>query len=110
VEPGLRGAHDGGGPPLCVLDGFAYVSAEHALEVGGIACVVSDGVTEAMNAAGQLYGVERLEAALRRSRQADGPQALVDAIKADVALFVGGAEVADDLTLLVLRWNGSTGR
>ncbi|HZF19048.1 MAG TPA: CHASE2 domain-containing protein [Burkholderiales bacterium] len=109
-DGGVTPLAEGGGPPLCVLDGFAYVSAEHALEAGGIACVVSDGVTEAMNAAGQLYGVERLEAALRRNRQVDGPQALVDAIKADVARFVGGAEVADDLTLLVLRWNGSSGR
>jgi serine phosphatase RsbU (regulator of sigma subunit) len=108
-DGGVTPLAEGGGPPLCVLDGFACVSAAHALEAGG--CVRRfRRVTEAMNAAGQLYGAEKLEAALRRSRQTDGPQALVDAIKADVARFVGGAEVADDLTLLVLRWNGSSGR
>src|SRR5207302_1377322 len=40
---------EGGGPPLCVLEGFSYVSAEHQMSQRGIVCVVSDGVTEAMN-------------------------------------------------------------
>jgi serine phosphatase RsbU (regulator of sigma subunit)/CHASE2 domain-containing sensor protein len=97
---------EGGGPPLCVLDGFSYVAAEHWMSRRGIVCVVSDGVTEAMNPAGELYGAGRLRDALERTRNAENPAALVDAIRADVAQFVGGAEAADDLTLLVLRWNG----
>jgi serine phosphatase RsbU (regulator of sigma subunit) len=97
---------EGGGPPLCVLDGFSYVAAEHWMSRGGIVCVVSDGVTEAMNPAGELYGAARLLGALENARRAENPKALVDAIRANVAQFVGGAEVADDLTLLVLRWNG----
>jgi serine phosphatase RsbU (regulator of sigma subunit)/CHASE2 domain-containing sensor protein len=101
---------DGGGPPLCVLDEFAYVAAEHSMEPGGIVCVVSDGVTEAMNQAGGLYGSERLERALLRIASAGNPAAIVDAIRADVSRFAEGAEVADDLTLLVLRWNGPSGR
>jgi serine phosphatase RsbU (regulator of sigma subunit) len=101
---------EGGGPPLCVLEGFAYVAAEHAMEPGEIACVVSDGVTEAMNGDGELYGAGRLESALRRNREARSPEALVEAIRADVSRFAGKAEVADDLTLLVMRWNGPSGR
>jgi serine phosphatase RsbU (regulator of sigma subunit) len=101
---------EGGGPPLCVLEGFPYVRAEHSLTPGDIACVVSDGVTEAMNETGELYGAQRLERALLRSAGAATPSGIVDAIKADVSRFVGKAEVADDLTLLVLRWNGPSGR
>jgi serine phosphatase RsbU (regulator of sigma subunit)/CHASE2 domain-containing sensor protein len=97
---------EGGGPPLCVLEGFAYVAAEHWMSRRGIVCVVSDGVTEAMNPARELYGAARLRDALERARNVENPAALVDAIRADVAQFVGGAEAADDLTLLVLRWNG----
>ncbi len=33
-------------------------------------------------------------------------RALVDALRADVEAFAAGAEPADDLTVLVLRWNG----
>jgi len=101
---------DGGGPPLCVLEGFPYVPAEYSLTPGETACIVSDGVTEAMNEAGELYGAKRLEGALVRNASAESPAEIVDAIKADVSRFVGKAEVADDLTLLVLRWNGPSGR
>jgi len=101
---------EGGGPPLCVLDGFPYTAASHPLEPGGVVCVVSDGVTEAMNSVGELYGAQRLERALRSNAGARNPAAMVAAIKADVSSFVGKAEVADDLTLLVLRWNGASGR
>ena len=77
---------------------------------GGIVCVVSDGVTEAMNPAGELYGADRLREALKRARNAENPAALVNSIRADIAQFVGGAEPADDLTLLALRWNGPSAR
>ena len=97
---------EGGGPPLCVLEGFSYVAAEHWIGRRGIVCVVSDGVTEAMNPAGELYGARRLREVLTRARNAENPAALVSSIRADIAQFVGGAEAADDLTLLVLRWNG----
>jgi adenylate cyclase len=101
---------EGGGPPLCTLDGFAYVAAEHRVSPKDIVCVVSDGVTEAMNSSGELYGAARLQAALLRSRNAGSPAAVVDAIRADVAQFAGNAEAADDLTLLVLCWSGPSGR
>jgi len=97
----------GGGPPLCVIEGFPYELAEYRLSRGGTLCLVSDGVTEAMNQAGELYGVGRLRAAVDRARNAVSPQELVTAIRADVTQFVAGAEVADDITLLVLRWNGA---
>jgi serine phosphatase RsbU (regulator of sigma subunit) len=109
-EGGTRRLDEGGGPPLCVLDGFAYASAGYSMSPGEILCVVSDGVTEAMNPAGELYGAGRLGAALQRHRNAEKPAAVVDAIRADVSRFAQNAEVADDLTLLVLRWNGPSGR
>jgi len=101
---------DGGGPPLCVLEGFDYAAAEHLVDRHGVACVVSDGVTEAMNRHGELYGADRLRRVLERHGAAGKPAAIVEAIRADVSRFGENAEVADDLTLLVLRWNGPNGR
>ena len=97
----------GDGPGLCVIDDFAYAGASHRLEPGETLCVVTDGVVEAQNAARELYGGERLDAALARIAQ-HGTTArnLVDALQQDVAEFVGGAEAADDLTVLALRWLG----
>jgi adenylate cyclase len=96
-----------GGPPLCVVEGHRYTAAEHRLQRGDTICMVTDGVTEAMNAAGELYGSERLRAVLERVRAAPAVEAVGEAIRADVARFVGGAEPADDLSLLVLRWKGA---
>lgn len=94
-----------GGPPLCVLDGFRYVSAEYRIKPKETLCLFTDGVTEAMNSAGELYGVARLRAAIQAGQAFGNPADLVHAIRADVARFAGDAEVADDLTLLGLRWN-----
>jgi serine phosphatase RsbU (regulator of sigma subunit) len=47
---------------------------------------------------------------LKRSRNARDPAAVIEAVKADVSRFAESAEVADDLTLLVLRWNGPNER
>ena len=66
----------------------------------------TDGVIEAMNPANELYGFERLEA-LVRSLAADlSPQALLEAIQADVAAFVGPAEQHDDITMVAVKLTG----
>jgi adenylate cyclase len=95
-----------GGPPLCVVEGHRYAAAQHRLRRGDTLCLFTDGITEAMNAAGQLYGRERLRAVLEAVRAAPTVHAVGEAIRTDVARFVGSAEPADDLTLLVLRWTG----
>jgi serine phosphatase RsbU (regulator of sigma subunit)/CheY-like chemotaxis protein len=98
---------DGGGPPLCAVDDFAYRGAERRIRAGELVCLVSDGVTEAVNPAGELYGGERVRQFLQRVVTPDlTAGALVAALRADVDAFAAGAEVADDLTVMVLRWNG----
>ncbi|MBK6863900.1 MAG: CHASE2 domain-containing protein [Ideonella sp.] len=98
---------DGDGPPLCALSGFDYRSARIRLSRGAWLCLMTDGVAEAQNAAGELYGFGRLQDLLVRcQRERAGATAVVQAVEADVLAFAGGAEPSDDLTLLVLRWHG----
>jgi CHASE2 domain-containing sensor protein/serine phosphatase RsbU (regulator of sigma subunit) len=97
-----------GGPPLCVLEGFEYPSGHRVLVPGEWLCVVTDGVTEAMNRHGDLYGATRLRSLLAR-HTGDGPDVLVAAIGEDVRAFAGDAEQSDDVTLLCVRWNGAPG-
>jgi serine phosphatase RsbU (regulator of sigma subunit) len=90
-----------------VLDGHEYHGATRRLEPGQSLCLVTDGVTEAQNLAGELYGGWRLRQVLqRRVPGASSARALLEAVRADVAEFAGPAEAADDVTVLVLRWNG----
>jgi serine phosphatase RsbU (regulator of sigma subunit) len=98
---------DGDGPPLCVMDDFEYRGAHRQLAPGDLLCLITDGVSEAQNAAAELYGGERLRGVLSRCAvDGTGSAALLEAVRADVAAFTGPVEPADDLTMLVLRWKG----
>jgi serine phosphatase RsbU (regulator of sigma subunit) len=97
---------EAGGPPLCVLDDFPYTAATHRLQPGDTLCLITDGVTEARTASGELFGRERLEARLAAIGADTGAEAIATTIGGDVARFVAGAEPADDLAILVVRWNG----
>jgi adenylate cyclase len=97
-----------GGPPLCVMHGYAYASGQVSLAQGGWLCVVTDGVTEAMNARGELYGNVRLLSMLR-SLESTAPDAVITAVRDDVRRFAGDAEQSDDVTLLCVRWTGTPG-
>lgn len=98
---------DGDGPPLCALPDYAYRGAHSRLAVGEMLCLMTDGVAEAQNAAGELFGPERVVERLRQLGDlAAGARDVVLALNAEVSAFVADAEPADDLTLLALRWRG----
>jgi serine phosphatase RsbU (regulator of sigma subunit) len=90
------------GPAVGLLPGLEFRVAEARLEAGDLLCVHTDGVPEARNAARAFYGEDRLLACLTgaRGRAAD---AALAALLADVDGFAGGAEQADDITLLAVR-------
>jgi serine phosphatase RsbU (regulator of sigma subunit) len=101
---------DGGGPPLCVVDGFDYEGASRRLAPGDVVLLVTDGVADAQDRDGSAFGAARVDAAIARWRA--GPRtarALVDTVCADVRAFAAGAAAADDVTVLALRWNGPRG-
>ena len=94
------------GPPLCVVEEFAYATARRSLVPGEWLCVVTDGATEAMNPAREFFGADRLRASLGWAAGDEDAGALLARLHGDVAGFTAGAEPADDLTLLVVRWQG----
>lgn len=109
-RPGAQRISDGDGPPLCALDGYDYRGASVQLQRGELLCLMTDGVTEAQNPAGELFGTERVQQRLLAlNRSGTKTAAWVQALHDDVLAFANGAEAADDLTLLVLRWNGPVG-
>jgi len=101
----LSRLEEGGGPPLCSVDGFAYAAAGRQLEPGDTLVLITDGITEAGRADGLLYGRPRLEALLRELTAASAAE-IGEAIRRDVAAFTGAAEASDDMAVLVLRFVG----
>lgn len=93
-------------PPVGVPDDFPFVTQTRTLAAGDWLCAISDGITEAMNERGELYGARRLERLLAGMPRAAEPAAVAEAVLDDVRQFVGAASASDDLTLLVLKASG----
>lgn len=72
------------------------------LEPGDVVLAYTDGVTEAMNAQSEEWGVERL---LKTAQQAGpyGANAVLNQVRENLDHFVGSFEQYDDMTLLALR-------
>ena len=75
---------------------------------GSMLFCYTDGVTEAMNAAKEVYSEERLQSVLNGIKGAeDMPVAnLLTAVREDVNAHVGGVEQSDDMTMLAVRYSG----
>jgi len=89
-------------PMVGAIDGIEYHGATLQLDHGDSLVMFTDGVTEAMNAQNEEFGEERLEDTLVEVTMHNCQQ-IVEAIKADVAAFVGDAEQSDDITVLALK-------
>ncbi|MCY7308443.1 MAG: CHASE2 domain-containing protein [Rhodoferax sp.] len=97
-----------GGPPLCVVDDFSYQVHRLQLAPGDRLCMVTDGITEAMDRTGQLFGASRLREALATLALAPSATEIRAQVRRDVGLFVGHAEPSDDLAILIVHWKGSS--
>jgi adenylate cyclase len=98
-----------GGPPLCIVEDFPYMTEVRQLRPGDVLCITTDGITEAMTEAGALMGRGRTEAVLAAMPPDASAAAITDGLQAAVAEFVAGAEPSDDLTILTVRWYGPNG-
>ncbi|MCR5414268.1 MAG: SpoIIE family protein phosphatase [Kiritimatiellae bacterium] len=98
------------GPILAYMDGVSYGLKSVELKPGDTLFLYTDGVTEAMDASGALFGDERLAAALGAGMSADSPESVCTVVRAAVAAFAAGAPAADDLTVLAVRFRERAAR
>ena len=91
---------EAGGAVLGVVPGAVYSERAARLVPGDRLLLLTDGVVEAMNPAGEEFGEERI-AALARAHSSAPVEHLRDALLEAVAAFTDG-ERQDDVTLLVL--------
>ena len=89
------------GLPLGIVAGQDYGEAVVQLEPGDHLLLYTDGITEATDPDGRMYGTERLDATLAHcSGDAAG---IVARLLDDLDGFVAGTPAADDQTLLAAR-------
>lgn len=91
------------GVPLGLSPDFEYRPQTIILEPGDLLLLSSDGLVEAQNQAGDLFGFERLEINLGQiPTRAPAQMALQQLIKA-LETFTGLTDLSDDVTLIVIR-------
>ena len=88
--------------PLGIRKGEIYNQIAVPFETGDVFLFYSDGITEASDAAGELFGIDRLMACVRMNGNL-APDALVDAIRTAVVAFAGSDQLADDLTCVASK-------
>jgi sigma-B regulation protein RsbU (phosphoserine phosphatase) len=102
----LEPVSGGNGLALGVLEEAPYTCSSLIIHPGGTLILYTDGVTEAMNRKKEFFGEAKLEQLLAKSAGFE-PSVVIDTIKNEVGKFAAGAYQADDITLLVLKYNGS---
>ena len=97
--------HDKHGFVIGGMDGMHYKEYELMLEPGAKLFVYTDGLAEASDAEENMYGTDRMLAALNEVPDAT-PEETIEHMRESVDAFVGGAEQFDDLTMLCVSYRG----
>ncbi len=88
---------------VAAMEGVPFKQHEFELHPGDSLFVYTDGVPEATNANGELYGTDRMIEALNKNPDASIRE-ILENVKKDVDAFVGDAPQFDDLTMLGFRF------
>jgi len=88
---------------LGILPDAAYkAGGPLTLQKGDVLFLYTDGVTEARNDAGDLFGPERLQEVLRKAA-AGVPEEIVEAVRGAVRTWTGAKPNDDDLTIMAVK-------
>jgi serine phosphatase RsbU (regulator of sigma subunit)/DNA-binding GntR family transcriptional regulator len=88
--------------PIGIFPDAQFRATKFQLAKGDTLVAYTDGITEAANRSGELWGLERLESLLRSCSQM-GPTEIVERILAAVSDFADGEPQRDDVTLAVMK-------
>jgi len=88
--------------PIGMFADTQFSATKFQLAKDDILVAYTDGITEAANASGELWGLERLERLLRSCNRM-APNEIVERILAEVSEFANGEPQHDDVTLVVMK-------
>lgn len=91
-----------GGVPLGMFRDSRYYEYYTSIEPGHIFVLYTDGATEAMNPAGEEYGLDRLTETIRRARTLPARE-MIDSIHRDLMEWTDGLGAPDDVTFFIVK-------
>ena len=87
---------------LNILPDFSYLVQDFPLQTGDVIVAYTDGITEAMNAEGEMFGSERLSRLILHLAKHE-PEQMVSQILHEIEGFTNHAEQSDDRALVVVK-------
>lgn len=99
---------DAAAVPLGLLGRTRYRSQSVHVAADDFLLLYTDGLTEATDPSGEMYGAHRLRVAIEKHRGTRA-RAVVDAVVDSMGRFQNGAPGVDDVTVMALRWRGERG-
>ena len=92
-------------PAVAVMPGIRFRQHEFRLNPGDSLFVYTDGVPEATNAKGELFGNERMLESLNKNPATEATE-LLRGLRRDIDAFVAEAPQFDDITMLMMQYRG----
>jgi len=105
---GVQQVPQTGGRVLGLVEDSSYGGGRLVLGSGETIFLYTDGVTEALDPAGQFFSERRLESILTQTEFASAREQ-TEHLTSQIALFAAGAEQSDDITALAIRYLGPAG-
>jgi len=100
---------DAGGFPIAIVDGAEYEEGVAQLRPGDRICLVSDGILEQTDAAGdEQFGMTRLVEFLAARGNAPVDQVVTETAE-QLATWAGSNNFTDDVSLVIVEWLGPAG-
>jgi len=97
------------GLPLGLFDDAEYDEFKFKAKPGDMFVFYSDGILDARNKAGDMFGRTRVEQIVTKCAD-ESPDCVISSIFKAVAEHVGGEEAFDDQTVVAIRVKGSSGK
>jgi sigma-B regulation protein RsbU (phosphoserine phosphatase) len=92
----------GGGLPMAVSEAAAFQKFQRNIVPGQIILIGTDGIWEAQNHSGEMFGKDRFKEVVRQHAN-KGAKKILDAVMAAIEGFSQEQERADDITLVVVK-------
>ncbi|URA09765.1 SpoIIE family protein phosphatase [Thermospira aquatica] len=90
------------GKPVGLFENSQYVTETYNYETDQIFVVYSDGITECLNQNEEEFGIQRLKRIIQKYDYLSASE-IRDKVLEEIQEFRGGADIYDDMTLLVLK-------
>jgi len=87
------------------MEDSKFASAKLILKPNDVIFLYTDGVTEAMNPQKELFSKKRLQMTLSNLKDKD-VTGIIQGVREEIEKFAQGAPQYDDITMLVLKFNG----